>query len=119
MDRRAAGCGRAALHCGCVGSRSFAYQPVEEGDRYLVWVKRPFIQHFTPKQVYVPAPLVRPGGYSRVVDLRVPATPAGWNPARLWDASVQYDQNGATLRGGAWGVQERAAAIQMSIMARQ
>lgn len=104
---------------GCIGSRSFDYQPVAEEDRYLVWVKRPFVQHFTPKQVYVPAPLVRPGGYSRVMDLGAPEKAGGiWNPARQWDASVLYDQNGATLRGGAWGVQERAAAIQMSIMAR-
>jgi hypothetical protein len=104
---------------GCVGSRSFDYQPVDEASRYFIWVKRPFVAHYDAGQNYIPAPLVRPGGYSEIVDLSVPVTAGrGWSPKRQWDASVVYDANGATLRGGAWGVQERQAALQMSIMAR-
>lgn len=104
---------------GCVGAKSFDYQPVDEATRYRIWVKRPFIAHYDAAQNYVPAPLVRPGGYSEIMDLLVPGGSDGvWSPKRQWDASVVYDQNGATLRGGAWGVQERQAALQMSIMAR-
>lgn len=104
---------------GCIGSRTFDYQPVDEATRYLIWVKRPFVAHYDAKQNYVPAPLVRPGGYSEIMDLTVPDVVAGnaWSPRRQWDASVVYDQNGATLRGGAWGVQERLANIQMSLLA--
>ncbi|MBK8987390.1 MAG: hypothetical protein IPM39_15155 [Chloroflexi bacterium] len=105
---------------GCVGSKLFDYQPVVGTARYRIWVKRPTVAHYDADENYVPAPLVRPGGYSEIADLSAPAGDVGneWSPRRQWDASVVYDQNGAMLRGGAWGVQERAAAIQMSIAAR-
>ena len=103
---------------GCFGSKAFDYQPVDDVPKYLIWTKRQQVEHYTPTQDYVPAPLVMPGGYSLVADLGV-RTADEWNPALQWDASVQYDVNGATLRGGAWGVQERTAALQMALTAKR
>jgi hypothetical protein len=103
---------------GTVGSPSFDYQSADPTPRYLIWTKRQVVEHYTPGKDYVPAPLVRPGGYSLVADQHTRQA-AGWNPALQWDASVVYDVNGATLRGGAWGVQERTAALQMALTAKR
>ncbi|MCB8988078.1 MAG: hypothetical protein H6661_10065 [Ardenticatenaceae bacterium] len=103
---------------GTFGSAAFDYQPAADSARYHIWTKRPVVEHFTPGKDYVPAPLVMPGGYSLVADQQT-RTAGGWNPARQWDASVVYDRDGASLRGGAWGVQERTAALQMALTARR
>lgn len=113
-----------AYNYGAVGSRRFDYQPVgamlEQGFRYSIWVKRPFLLHFSNNS-YVPAPLVRPGGYSQIVDMR-PANSSlslEHNPLNQFDATVEYSAEGALLRGGAWGPQERAAAIQMALIGQR
>ncbi len=105
---------------GCFGSQAFDYQPVNLSPKYLIWTKRQAVEHYTADNLYVPAPLVMPGGYSNIQDLRTAgSSSASQTPALQWDASVVYDRSGATLRGGAWGVQERTAAIQMSIIGRR
>jgi len=101
---------------GTFGSPAFDYQPADPTPRYLIWTKRQVVEHYTAGKDYVPSPLVRPGGYSLVADQRAREA-AGWNPALQWDASVIYDVHGASLRGGAWGVQERTAALQMALTA--
>lgn len=103
---------------GCFGSNSFSYQPADANPRYLIWTKRQRVEHYTAENDYVPDPLVMPGGYSHIQDMQAPASTAVNQDAALqWDGSVIYDRNGATLRGGAWGVQERTAALQMALTA--
>lgn len=103
---------------GCFGSREFTYQPVDATPRYRIWIKRQTVEHYTADNAYVPAPLVMPGGYSEIQDMQAPASSApNLNAVLQWDESVVYDAGGATLRGGAWGVQERAAALQMALVA--
>jgi len=103
---------------GCFGSRSFSYQPAEADPRYLIWTKRQAVEHYTAGNDYVPAPLVMPGSYSKIQDMQAPASTAvNLDAALQWDESVIYDRSGATLRGGAWGVQERTAALQMALTA--
>jgi hypothetical protein len=110
---------------GAVASRSFDYGPAVPptagaGFRYDLFIKRPYIQHFSGSN-YVPAPLVRPGGWSRIMDMRpAPYAESATNdPLNQYDAQVVYDKNGATLQGGSWGERERSEAIQMSLIARR
>jgi hypothetical protein len=113
-----------AYNYGAVGSRHFDYQPVgtmlQQGFRYSIWVKRPFLLHFSGN-TYVPAPLVRPGGYSQIVDMKPADSTLSLehNPLNQFDATVEYSAEGALLRGGAWGPQERAAAIQMALIGQR
>ena len=114
-----------AYNFGAVGSRLFDYQPVTEpsygvGFRYDVFVKRPFVQYFQNKS-YVASPLVRPGGWSRIVDMRRPASSdlASADPLNQFDATVTYTKDGAVLAGAGWDAKERAEAIQMVLINRR
>lgn len=112
---------------GAVGSNVFNYRPVtpfsESGARYRLWVKRPFLVHFDASNNHVPAPLVMPGGYSEVTDMKMPPSPfdadSEDSPLVQFDASVEYSIEGALLRGGAWGPRERAESIQMALIAQR
>ena len=110
---------------GAIGSRSFDYEAVDEpvggaGFRYDLFLKRPFIQYFSGSN-YVPAPLIRPGGWSRIVDMRRPAraAKASDDPLNQFDATATYTKDGVVLSGQAWNEKERAEAIQMSLINRR
>ena len=110
---------------GAIGSKSFNYQPVTEptgstGFQYDIFVKRPSIEYFSGPN-YVPAPLVMPGGWSRIVDMRRPekTTKASDDPLNQFDALATYSKDGVVLSGAAWTEKERAAAIEMSLVNRR
>jgi hypothetical protein len=83
---------------------------------YNLSVKQPHILYFSDS-VYVPAPLVMPGGWSRITDMSRPPLSSDWNPLDQFDEVVEYNQHGAILKGGAWSIRERVEAIQMALIA--
>lgn len=109
---------------GATGSKQLDYQPVntmaQQGFRYSIWVKRQHLLHFSGSS-YIPAPLVRPGGYSQIMDMRPGNSEVSleYNPLNQFDATVEYSAAGALLRGGAWGPRERAEAIQMALIGQR
>lgn len=109
---------------GCFASRKLDYQPADLTHiRYRIRTKGAQVQHLNDKEGYVPHPYVQPGGVSFAIDLD-PARPYHttnllFDRRAQFDASVEYAIQGATLRGLEWGYQERAQAMEMSLIARR
>ncbi|MCB8942537.1 MAG: hypothetical protein H6658_02055 [Ardenticatenaceae bacterium] len=113
---------------GCFRGRTFTYKkvtlPVEREDlTYDVVIKgNRRIHRESGRSVYVPAPLLQPGGFSYALDGtggKPPARPIHQDGRCQYDVAVEYSASGGVLRGAGFDVNERAHAIEMAILGQR
>jgi hypothetical protein len=113
---------------GCFKGREFTYRKValptkREEVTYDVVIKgQRRVHREAARSIYVPAPLLQPGGFSLALDgsSRRPFLRPIWQDSRVqYDVAVEYSAKGAVLRGAGFDAKERAHAIEMAILGQR